>query len=61
MAVKSVTVTREQLVNKGNYENVRIGISLTADIDNKSPNDVIEELTKEAVSYIQTEVAAATG
>jgi len=55
--VKEITVSKSALVSIGNYENVRIELSMTAAID-ESDNvaDVREQMTKDVNAYISDEV-----
>lgn len=56
MKIKTVTICREALINLGNFENTKISITLSAELDDFDDRGVIvKELSEEAASYLRTE------
>lgn len=52
--IKEITYSRAATVNRGNYNNERIEVTVTAQIDGDAPDDVFEKLR----SWAKAKIAA---
>lgn len=54
--IKEITYTRAATVSRGNYQNERIEVSVTAEIDGDAPDAVFEKLRTWAKAKIAADM-----